>query len=99
MKVRKMREQDRHLSDEELLLVADGELPSRRANAARRHLSSCWSCRTRMGEIEATIADFVHEHHNTRLPTVTGSRALLKAQLAELAALPEAKFWDHLARF
>ena len=49
---------DMHLSDQELLLAADGELPSRRAAQVHAHLTACWDCRARMAEIEATIGDF-----------------------------------------
>jgi hypothetical protein len=77
-----------HPSDQDLLLAADGELPRRLASKIRDHLAACWDCRTRMAEIEGTISDFVRAHHqdlDPMLPPVAGSRALLKAQLAELA--------------
>ena len=97
-----MLDQDRHLSDQELLLAADGELPARRAAQIREHLASCWGCRTRMGEIESTIADFVRDHHHNldpRLPSAAGPRALLKARLAELARSSRPTFWQRLPRF
>lgn len=87
---------DRHLSDEELLLFADGELPSRRANQARRHLAACWECRARSSDLERTIADFVRAHHfslDSQLPPVAGPRAQLKARLAESTAVPTRKGW------
>lgn len=77
-----------HPSDQELLLAADGEIPRRLAAKIRDHLAACWDCRTRMAEIEGTISDFVRAHHqdlDPTLPPVAGSRALLKAQLAEQA--------------
>jgi hypothetical protein len=77
-----------HPSDQELLLAADGELPRHLAAKIRDHLAACWDCRTRMAEIEGTISDFVRAHHqdlDPMLPPVAGSRALLKAQLAEQA--------------
>jgi hypothetical protein len=76
-----------HLTDEELLLAADGELKSRRATQARAHLAACWDCRARMAEIEDTIADFARAYHQTvgtELPRIEGPRALLRARLAEL---------------
>src|ERR1700733_5694587 len=85
-----------HLSDQELLRAADGELSSRRANQVQAHLAACWDCRARMAEIEGTIADFARAHrHNLdrQLPPIDGPRALLRAQLAELASQPPAHSW------
>ena len=85
-----------HLSDEDLLLVVDGEVSRRRAKQARAHLAACWLCRSRLGELESTIADFVSLHRLTldpELPGATGSRALLKARLAE-AAQPSPSPWS-----
>jgi hypothetical protein len=80
-----------HLSDEDILLVADGETTGKRTKQARQHLEACWYCRARLGELESTIAEFVAFHRSTldaQLPPVAGSRALLKARLAEVAAEP-----------
>jgi hypothetical protein len=79
-----MRE-DFHPSNQELLLAADGELSSRRAGRVQAHLSSCWHCRTRMQEIETTIAEFTHafEIADESIPPNDGPRALLKARLEE----------------
>ena len=88
-----------HLSDQDILLVVDGEVSVRRARQARAHLTACWSCRSRLGELEGTIADFVSLHRRTldaTLPPATGSRALLKARLAEASALPSANRWPRL---
>ena len=97
-----MVDQNSHLSNQELLLAADGELPARRASEVREHLASCWSCRTRMGEIESTIANFVRTHHNAldpQLPSGAGARALLKARLAQLSAQSRPSFWNRLPHF
>ena len=88
-----------HLTDQELLLAADGELPTRRAAQVRAHLAACWDCRARMAEIEGAIADFARVHRQTldpQLPSTAGPRALLRAQLSELAAKPHAAPWWHL---
>ncbi|HVM91533.1 MAG TPA: hypothetical protein VMT67_01915 [Terriglobales bacterium] len=84
-----------HLSDQELLQAADGELPARRADQVHAHLAACWDCRARMGEIEQTIADFARAHRraNSDLPPIDGPRSLLLAQLGELAAHPPAHAW------
>jgi hypothetical protein len=89
-----MRNQELHISDQELLLLSGGELKSSRSTEVMRHLAACWSCRTRVKEIEGMIADFVHLHHSDldpRIPPVAGPRALLKARIAEaVAASPKA---------
>lgn len=79
-----------HLSDQELLLAADGELPPVRAEQATSHLAECWTCRVRKAEIEESIRDFVHVYRanlDPLLPSPSGPRALLKAQLAEMASV------------
>jgi len=94
-----MRNEDLHLSDEDLLLTTDGELPARRAAQARAHLASCWECRARMAEIETTITDFVRVHRralDSKLPPNAGPRALLKAQLAELMPTHRPHPWHQL---
>jgi hypothetical protein len=87
-----------HLSDQELLLAADGESPPRRAREAEAHLASCWSCRTRFGEIERTIASFV-QSRNVDLPPAASARAQLRLRLATLAAEAQTGTWwqTHLA--
>jgi predicted anti-sigma-YlaC factor YlaD len=90
---------DTHLSDQEMLLAADGELATRRAAQVHAHLAACWSCRARMAEIEGTIADFARAHGQSldpQLPPIAGPRALLRAQLAELASKREANSWRRL---
>ncbi len=82
--------QEFHLSDQELLLAADGELPPARAAQATAHLLACWSCRARKQEMEDSIADFVRLHRGSLdplRPLVAGPRALLKAQLAGMASV------------
>jgi len=84
-----MASKDIHISDQELLLAADGELPTRRTTQVRTHLANCWDCRVRMAETEAAIIDFARAHRRTfdsQLPPVASPRALLRAQLAELAS-------------
>ena len=77
------------------MLAADGELPHRRAAQVQAHLAACWSCRTRMKEIESAIADFIHWHRasDPELPPADGPRALLKARLAQMAAEPHPPRW------
>jgi hypothetical protein len=86
-----MLKEDLHISDEELLQAADGELATRRSAQVQAHLAACWSCRARMAEIESAIAGFVRAHretHDSQLPPADRPRSLLRAQLAELAHQP-----------
>jgi hypothetical protein len=78
-----------HLSDEDILLVLDGESSRRLARSAHQHLAACWECRSRMGELEATIESFLSLHRRTLDPVLAdpkGPTALLRARLAEAAA-------------
>jgi hypothetical protein len=93
---------DMHVSDQELLLAADGELAARRAARVRAHLAACWDCRARMAEMEGTIADFARAHRQSldaQLPPIDGPRALLRAQLAQLVSKPPANSWGWVFRF
>jgi hypothetical protein len=88
-----------HLTDEELLLAADGELNARDAEEARQHLHSCWECRTRTAEMEASIAEFVHLHHaelDVHIPSSEGPRSLLKARMAEAVSQPNRRLSWHV---
>jgi hypothetical protein len=88
-----------HLSDQEMLLAADGEFSSHRAARVRAHLAECWGCRARMAEIEGTIADFTLAHRQAfdpQVPPINGARAHLRAQLSELASRPPARSWHWL---
>jgi len=92
---------DPHLSEHELLLAADGELPKQRTEEVRAHLAGCWTCRTRMQEIDRTIADFIHAREAAAplLPPPEGPRALLKLRLAQLAESSRPSFWEQAAAF
>lgn len=78
-----------HISDQELVGSADGELSQRRAAAIEAHLEACWNCRARMQEIQSTITQFARAHRaefDQQIPPVSGSRALLRARLAEFSS-------------
>jgi anti-sigma factor RsiW len=92
-----MRYEDAHLSDDELLLAADGELSPRRVKRVAAHLAHCWACRARMAGIETSIADLVRLQQRSLdapLPPAASSRALLKARLSQLAAAPQPPRWQ-----
>jgi hypothetical protein len=49
----------RHPEEEELLRLADGELPPRRAAEVRAHLEACWQCRAAMEEMQSLVGECV----------------------------------------
>jgi len=53
----------RHISDEDLVRCADGELPSQRAAELDAHLEACWDCRARMESVQSAMTSFVRAHH------------------------------------
>src|ERR1700761_4260345 len=74
-----------HLSDEEILLFLDRELPSHRHLRAGTHLAECRLCGNRRMELEGTLAEFsqIHEDEADSLDaTLSRSRSLLKARMA-----------------
>ena len=84
-----MMNENSHLSEQDLMLAANGELTARRRTAANEHLDSCWSCRERMRSLQETIADFVRIRNrelNHQLPAIAGQSALLRARLSEAVA-------------
>ena len=84
-----MQCEDCHLSDQELLLAADGELSAQDAARVGLHLAACWTCRTRKHELETAVAGFIRGYRrtlHTHIPSAEGPRALLKAQIAQLNA-------------
>src|SRR5450755_4767197 len=99
---RDFRLSDSHVTDQELLLAADGELSPRRAAQVRAHLAGCWDCRARMAQVEETITDFVRAERRTvepQFPPIAGPRALLRARLSELTAKPGARSWRQFFQF
>jgi hypothetical protein len=97
--VKIMRFEDNHLSDEDLLLAADGELSARDSARVHLHLAACWTCRARKQEIESAVGEFVRAYRQTfdsQCPSGDGPRALLKSQMSLLAeARPESRvhYW------
>jgi hypothetical protein len=84
-----MRTKCSHLSDEEIILFIDRELPSRRHVRARYHLAECQSCSGRRAELEGALTDFsrIHEETVSSMDSnVFRSRSLLKARMAENAS-------------
>ena len=76
-----------HCSEEQLLLLADRELPVLDSVQVRAHLAMCPECQTHLEKIKATTAEFAHLGLQPAGHTMdaSGPRALLKARLSELA--------------
>jgi hypothetical protein len=92
-----MRGERFHPTDQELLQASDGELSGRSAAAIVDHLRTCWECRARTAQMESAIHDFISAHRqelDSQLPPIEGSRALLKARLAEASAHPLGGSWQ-----
>jgi hypothetical protein len=86
-----------HITDEELLRHADGELSNRRAAAIRTHLKACWDCRGRMAAMEDTIAELARSRHlelDHQLPPMDGARSLLRARIARLSGESRPGSWQ-----
>jgi hypothetical protein len=97
-----MADEQLHISDQDLLRSEDGELSRSRARRVRTHLAACWLCRTRLGELEATIADFVHVHRSRLDPellSAAGPRALLESRLAAAAQESGPRYWPKFLQF
>jgi hypothetical protein len=86
-----MRDFEKHLNDEDLLLAIDGELPGPRAKQVEEHLAACWDCRARKQNLEKTIGNFVEARHaefDSQVQPSAGLRAMLRANLEQIAARP-----------
>jgi anti-sigma factor RsiW len=101
MKGEKVMDRISHLSDQNLLLLADGELSRKSAAQARAHVLACWSCRARLrkleGTIEAVASVYAGEVDSASSP-VAGSRAVLKARLSELAMKSRPSLWSRISQ-
>jgi hypothetical protein len=94
-----MRDQEPHLSDQDLLLAADGELPQHETARVTAHLAACWTCRARIRELDNAILDFIHVRNELMppLPSADGPRALLRLRLAQLAGSSEVPLWPRIS--
>jgi hypothetical protein len=86
-----------HIQDGELLRALDGELSGDRLAVVDEHLAACWTCRTRMHDLEGTIHEFVRSHFEEfkdEIPDIDGPRALLRARLQVVASQSQRNFWS-----
>jgi hypothetical protein len=82
-----MRDSDRHLTDEELLLGLDHELPAREQSSVDAHLSRCAVCQTRLASIERATRNVASLYRDDAVATVERhelARERLRAQLSEI---------------
>jgi hypothetical protein len=89
-----MPDDEGHLSDEELVLAADQE-SGRKAKKAQAHIDTCVRCRNRAAEFESLIVDFAHAQKDSvdaGLPSIAGSRAILRARMSQMPASAESFF-------
>ena len=90
---------DAHISDQDLLRGADGELSSPEASRIHSHLETCWTCRTRRMELDKTIADFVRAQRGStenELPAIEGPRALLRARMKQIQSAEHPTLWQSM---
>jgi hypothetical protein len=81
-----MREKNLHVTDEQLLLHAGGELSAGSSELIQSHLESCSGCSTRLTQLENTLAEFgeARKAWAAELPSGAEPRARLEARLANL---------------
>jgi hypothetical protein len=100
MKDNSMPNETNHLSDQEILLAAENELPSRGRDRVLAHLAFCAACRARSQKIENTLGEFVRIRQSDsgpQLPPADAARALLKARLAEFTAPRRPGLWAQIS--
>jgi hypothetical protein len=90
-----------HISDEELLLTADGESSRERAAQVRAHLESCAMCRARMESMAGAAANFDRAYRAAEDPEaarLAASRANLERRMAAASrgSAPSSSFWRWL---
>jgi hypothetical protein len=68
IKFKNLKVENNHLTDEQLLMLVDGELLPKEAANARGHLETCWSCRAELEKIEETISTFVEFRKKVQIP-------------------------------
>jgi len=87
-----MWNEDGHLSDTQLVALADWEIDRREARRLEEHMAGCWHCRSRRAELERTIAEYIRGHSDARqkMPPMDEPRARLLAKLVQLSSTPAA---------
>jgi hypothetical protein len=84
---RPMRNAERHLTAEELLLFQDGEMDSGSARIVQAHLTRCQDCSTALKRMKATLehVDTIYRLDEAELHERSGERMRLRMQLKQEA--------------
>ena len=80
-----------HLLDEDLVLLANGELTTHRSAAVGLHLETCNRCQNRFHEIQRTLENYIEARRtelDPQVPPIQSSRAKLQCRLAGARARP-----------
>src|SRR5215813_12272732 len=91
-----MTNNNSHISDQDLLLAAEGELSKAQTLETQRHLASCSVCHARMEKMDDASTDFARiyrEDFDPRLSSSYAQRALFKARLSDLASEQSQRTW------
>jgi hypothetical protein len=73
---------DGHLSDKDILLFLDLELPDEQVEAARQHLARCMDCELRLQRMETTLGD-VNRYYASELAGADASASVSRARLRQ----------------
>lgn len=65
-----MIESQHHPDLEALLQLADDSVPSRSNRWVRKHVASCWKCRSQFEELQETVREFARYHEKVLLPNL-----------------------------
>lgn len=77
-----------HISERELILLANRELPSARSAAVRDHLDACQDCQVRLSIFEAALGEYFdvyHEDLDPRIPDPLQARQRLAQRMESLS--------------
>src|SRR6266849_4367368 len=88
-----------HLSDETLSDFVSGELAGGKVRRTQFHLSKCWKCRSRYGQIERAAMGFVELHKQIippDPPEASQWREMFLARLDQAAAEAPCSSWSRL---
>jgi len=86
---------ERHLTDQELIRAADGELSAAEAARAQKHIAACSPCRMRKDDLETALAQFAAVQTREPIPPAAHARALLRQRIARM---PEPAWTDAIWR-
>jgi len=89
-----------HISDAELMMLADNELPEDRSAEVRRHVKDCWHCLARQAELQGGLAEFLQARagaFDAQLSAIDGPAALLRARMKVVRPERPQLPWSRLA--